>query len=54
MSSTPQAHDIPLYTHTHLHHRKVPIKGCDGKTAAAGVGREEEEVVAALLDKQLW
>jgi hypothetical protein len=41
------------YTHTHLHHRKVPVLGCDVKAAAAEVVREEEEVAAALLDEQL-
>jgi len=56
--STPQARDIPLqprsYTHTHLHHRLVPVVGCDPKAAAAGFVREEEQVAAALLDEQLW
>jgi len=57
--STPQARDIPLhptptYTHTHLHHGNVPVVSCDAKAAGAVVVREEEEVVAALLDEQLW
>jgi hypothetical protein len=55
--STPQARDIPLHptpTHTHLHHRKVPLVGCHVKAAGAVVEREEEQVVAVLLDEQLW
>ena len=42
------------YTHTHLHHRKVPLLGCAVKAADTDVAREEEEVAAALLDEQLW
>ena len=44
----------PTPTHTHLHHRQVPVLGCDVKAAGAVVHREEEEVAAALLDEQLW
>jgi hypothetical protein len=32
----------------------VTVLGCDVKAAYAVVGREEEEVAAALLDEQLW
>ena len=42
------------YTHTHLHHREVPLLGCDVKAAVAVIVSEEEEVAAALLDEQLW
>jgi hypothetical protein len=42
------------YTHTHLHHRKVPLAGRHVKAAGAVVGREEEQVAAALPDEQLW
>ena len=42
------------YTHTHLHHRQVPLLGCEEKAAGAVVAREEEQVAAALLDEQLW
>ena len=42
------------YTHTHLHHREVPVLGCDVKAAVAVIVSEEEEVAAALLDEQLW
>ena len=55
--STSQARDIPLHptpTHTHLHHREVPILGCNEKTAAPVLVSEEEQVAAALLDEQLW
>ena len=42
------------YTHTHLHHRQLPVLDCHAKAAGAVVEREEEEVAAALLDEQLW
>jgi hypothetical protein len=42
------------FTHTHLHHRQVPVLGCDEKAAKAVVVREEEQVAVALLDEQLW
>jgi hypothetical protein len=32
----------------------VPLVGCHVKAADAVVVREEEEVVTALLDEQLW
>ena len=41
-------------THTHLHHREVPVLGCHVKAAAVVVVREDEEVASALLDEQLW
>ena len=48
------SHYTPLlHTNTHLHHHVVPVLGCDEKAAEAVV-REEEQVVAALLDEQLW
>jgi hypothetical protein len=41
------------YTLSHLHHREVPLLGCEVKAAGALV-EKEEEVAAALLDEQLW
>ena len=49
------SHYTPLlYKTPHLHHRKVPVLGCHVKAADAVVACEEEQVVAALLDEQLW